>query len=371
LERWHEEDHLNADSNREGVRESVETRLERASDEWTAERAKLVSQINRLEIAVAEAIERASNPMRLTQTIKEQFEIELQRLLKDKTESEQGFLRAKTQWEQEKLKMTGEMVKLRRAAQIMGRPVPREDAPEINPKVRDLETRLKENLSQWNAERERLVAQINKLEEVSHQWDIERRQLHDHAGQLQQAFVHAQAKIQSYEIAARSPQLAEVQVEELRREKDTLKRQLREARSGWEDERRLLNSEVERREKQLQRMSETRERISNEVVEQLRFQYEQRLQEAIEQKTQLAKELQSASTMLENERFRLSAAHKGSELDPEKIAAEVSRVEAMLTEIIAVVDNPDTDLSTVIRKNVEKAELDAYLRGIMFTLGKK
>ena len=43
----------------------------------------------------------------------------------------------------------------------------------------------------------------------------------------------------------------------------------------------------------------------------------------------------------------------------------------MLSEIIGVIDNPDTDLSTVIRKNVEKAELDAYLRGILFTLGKK
>ena len=94
-------------------------KFSRASEEWEAERTKLKSQINRLEGAVAEAIARASNPMRATQSVKEQFEVELNRVSKEKTEIEQAYLRAKTEWEQEKLKMTGEMVKLRRAAQIM------------------------------------------------------------------------------------------------------------------------------------------------------------------------------------------------------------------------------------------------------------
>ena len=135
-----------------------------------------------------------------------------------------------------------------------------------------------------------------------------------------------------------------------------------------------MNSQVERLEQQLQRMSDTRERVSNEVVDQLRRQYDQRLQEAIHQKSQLAQELQSASSLLEAERARLSAAHasgSGEGIDTEAIGAEVSRVESMISEIIAVIDDPDTDLSTVIRKNVEKAELDSYLKGILFTLGKK
>jgi hypothetical protein len=119
-------------------------------------------------------------------------------------------------------------------------------------------------------------------------------------------------------------------------------------------------------------MSETRG-VSNEVVDQLRKQYEQKLQESIAQKTQLAQELQSASALLESERARLSAAQAGgpSGLNSEAIQAEVDRVETLITEIVAVIDNPDTELSTIIRKNVEKAELDAYLRGILFSLGKK
>jgi len=353
--------------------EAAEQKVRRAQDEWEAERSKLLSEINRLEGAVAEAIARASNPLRVTQPVKEQFEVELNRVAKEKTEVEQAFLRAKTQWEQEKLKMTSEMVKLRRAAQIMGRPVPKEDTFESNPKVRDLENQLKDNLSQWNAERQRLVSQVQKLEEAARHWDTERRHLNAHAGQLQQAFMQAEAKIQTYEVAARAPNPSEAHVEELKRERDTVQRQALQARMAWDDERRKLSSQIEQLEQQLQRVSESTLPVSNEVVDQLRRQYERKLQDAIQQKTQLTQELQSASQLLEAERARLTAAHKssGAGMDNEAIAAEVARVEAQLNEIIAVIDNPNTELSTVIRKNVEKAELDAYLKGIMFTLGKK
>jgi hypothetical protein len=95
---------------------------------------------------------------------------------------------------------------------------------------------------------------------------------------------------------------------------------------------------------------------------------------------QLAQELQSASTLLEAERARLSAeigkgeskstSQGGSTLDKDTIAAEVSRVEAQIQQIVGLIDDPETELSTVIRKNVEKAELGAYLKGILFSLGR-
>src|SRR5262245_46275673 len=272
------------------AQEAADQKVRKAQDEWQAERAKLMSEINRLEGAVAEAIARASNPLRVTQPVKEQFEVELSRAAREKTEVEQAFLRAKTQWEQEKLKMTSEMVKLRRAAQIMGRPVPKEHAPESNPKVRDLEGQLKDNLSQWNSERQRLMAQIQKLEEASRHWDAERRQLNAHAGQLQQAFMQSEAKIQSYEVAARTPNPSEVHVDELKRERDAVQRQALQAKMAWDDERRKFNSQIDQLEQQLQRMSDSTEGVSNAVVDQLRHQYEQKLQDAIHQKTQLAQE---------------------------------------------------------------------------------
>src|SRR5215831_2490077 len=77
------------------LEEAADEKLAAARKEWEAERAKLRSQINRLEGSVAEAIERASNPMRTTQSVKEQFEIQLNRAMQEKTEIEQAFLRAK------------------------------------------------------------------------------------------------------------------------------------------------------------------------------------------------------------------------------------------------------------------------------------
>jgi uncharacterized protein YeeX (DUF496 family) len=352
--------------------QAAEQKLNQANEAWQAERSKLLSEINRLEGAVADAIARASNPLRMTQTVKEQFEIELTRVVKEKTEVEQSFLRAKTQWEQEKLKMTGEMVKLRRAAQIMGRPVPKEDTPEINPKVRDLENQLKNNLAQWSAERERLVAQVHHLEESARHWEAERRQLNDHAGQLQQAFMEAESKVHSYEASARTADTAHHQLEKLHRENEAIERQSRDERNAWDTERRRLDLELNRLQQQLQRRD--KDHVSKEIVEQLRQQYEQKLHDAIRQKTELAKQFESASTLLESERSRLNSVQRtsgGAGLDNETISAEVAKVEVQLSEIGKIVDNPNTELSTVIRKNVEKAELDAYLRGILFCLGKR
>jgi len=354
------------------LQEAADEKLRKATAVWDAERAQLKSQINRLEGAVAEAIARASNPMRSTQSVKDQFEAELNRVAKERTEIEQAFLRGKTEWEQEKLKMTGELVKLRRAAQIMGRPIPRDEAPEANPKVRDLENQLKESLARWSAEREQLVAQIHKLEDSARHWDTERRHLNDHAGQLQQVFMQAQAQLQALEVAARSPSAPAVQLEQLQKEKEAVQKDLQETRNAWDAERRQLNGQIERLERQLHRVSDSRERVSDDIVDQLRQQYEERLQDVIKQKTQLTEQLQSASTRLEAERGRLSAAQHEEPpgLDTEAIAAEVTRVEGLISEIIGIIDNPDTELSTIIRKNVEKSELDAYLKGILFALGR-
>jgi chromosome segregation ATPase len=362
------------------IQDGANEKLQLATKDWEEERARLKSQINRLEGAVADAIERSSNPMRATQSVKEQFEAELDRVAKEKTDVEQAFLRARTEWEQNSLKMTGEMVKLRRAAQIMGHAVPREDTPEVNPKVRALEDELKQSHAKWSTEREKLVSEIQKWEASSRQWETERRQLNDHAGQLQEAYVQAQAKIQGYEVAARAGNQYDSKLSELKQHKESLERQLQNARNEWTAERLRLNSEIDRRDQQIQRIATDKEGVSSEVVEQLRKQYEQRLQEAIQQKTQLAQELQNASQMLETERARLSAEIGNAEksppakgvdsLDRDAISAEVARVEKQIKEIAALIDNPETELSTVIRKNVEKAELGAYLKGILYSLGR-
>jgi hypothetical protein len=59
-----------------------------------------------------------------------------------------------------------------------------------------------------------------------------------------------------------------------------------------------------------------------------------------------------------------------SGVDSAAMLAEIQRVEAVISQISSLIDDPGTELSTVIRKNVERAELESYLRGIRFALGK-
>src|SRR2546426_8988882 len=56
------------------LQEAADEKLKKASQEWDAERARFQSQVNRLERAVAETSERSHNPMRATQSGKEQYE---------------------------------------------------------------------------------------------------------------------------------------------------------------------------------------------------------------------------------------------------------------------------------------------------------
>jgi len=89
---------------------------------------------------------------------------------------------------------------------------------------------------------------------------------------------------------------------------------------------------------------------------------------ALEQQVQkLQAELQAAKTRPASTSGTASAAHVG--LSPQssaKLAKEIARVERMLADVMKLIDDPASALSTVMRKNMEKTELESYLRGIRF-----
>jgi hypothetical protein len=70
----------------------------------------------------------------------------------------------------------------------------------------------------------------------------------------------------------------------------------------------------------------------------------------------------------EIKRLNAEKATAGPALMSETLAKEVERVEGLIKQISALMEDSSTDLSTVIRKNVEKSELESYLRGIRFAL---
>jgi hypothetical protein len=84
-----------------------------------------------------------------------------------------------------------------------------------------------------------------------------------------------------------------------------------------------------------------------------------------------------AVTMWEAERVKLTAEIEKLREEAQKAAApalnvnllpEVERVEGVIKEISLVIEESANDLSIVIRKNVERSELESYLKGIHYAI---
>ena len=57
-----------------------------------------------------------------------------------------------------------------------------------------------------------------------------------------------------------------------------------------------------------------------------------------------------------------------SDIDIGSIHAEVARVEGLIQATSELIEDPEAELSVVIRKNAERAELESYLRGVRFSI---
>jgi hypothetical protein len=92
-------------------------------------------------------------------------------------------------------------------------------------------------------------------------------------------------------------------------------------------------------------------------VDQLRQQYEQRLQDALQQKTKWFRNCKApVNVSRQNVRAAANRLKKdGESFDTQAIETEISRVEGLLNEIVSIIENPSTELSIVIRKNVGKS----------------
>ena len=194
------------------------------------------------------------------------------------------------------------------------------------------------------------------------------------------------------------------ELDSTREECDRLNREVNraaETAAPLESERQRLNSELEVAREECQRANRELKRATEAaaLIDLDRQRLSAELDAAREECDRLNRELNraaEANALLESERLRLSA-----ELDRERenaqaqiekaraaaaagpapapspngsgnptaIKEEITRTETRLREIVALIDNPSTELSSVIRKNVERSELVSYLKGIRFALG--
>lgn len=178
----------------------------------------------------------------------------------------------------------------------------------------------------------------------------------------------------------------ESQVRELRRQKNNAEEELDDKTERWRIERRRLKSEIDKLEEALADAragkvaaagwEQEREQLMAQVsqletsltqnaaqLEQLRSEYETKIQELALQNVRLRQEFQGGALVAATE-VRLV-----SSIDGSSIEGEMQRVEEMIRAIETLLEHPDTTASMMARKNTEKAEKEAYLQGLSFQLG--
>jgi DNA repair exonuclease SbcCD ATPase subunit len=122
------------------IQAEAEEKVKRAAQAFESERETLQAEVARLQRGIADLIERSNNPLRANQLEKERYETRLEDAQKAKRHAEDALLAAKADWEQEKLKLVAETVRLRR---------PAAEKPRSNPSdefVQQLEKKLDETL---------------------------------------------------------------------------------------------------------------------------------------------------------------------------------------------------------------------------------
>jgi chromosome segregation ATPase len=130
---------------------------------------------------------------------------------------------------------------------------------------------------------------------------------------------------------------------------------VKELSGEWEVERERLTGELARGTQTAAHWESERARLNGEIERLARVQ---------------------AATQIEAEKAiaamkQASAEKKAHRAENESIEREIARVEQAIKDVSALIEDPATELSAVIRKNVERAELESYLRGIRFALGNK
>jgi len=185
-------------------------------------------------------------------------------------------------------------------------------------------------------------------------------------------------------------------VEEAQLKASELER-MREAAGAWETEREVLYAECERTRQMVEQLKREHDLALAETEEAAAIALERQIAGAVERvRAELTAQFEAdrATLVADRNRAQQRLADVAGEYEtklaevllkqlasppaPEPprlqsvemvtIQAEITRVENAILSIAQIVENPETELSVIIHKNVERAELESYLRGLRFRI---
>jgi hypothetical protein len=241
---------------------AAEEKLNSSEQAWAAERAQLKAEVSRLQNGIAEMLERSNNPLRSSQAEKDRIESKLQDALRARRQAEEALIQAKEEWEQEKVKLVGDVVKLRRT----GTPTKPSKSSSEEDRIVQLERQLDEAIKSRDHQLHEASAAREKLE----------REL-----ETVKRSVAAAAK----ERPSENIELLKADLEEARAEKTLISRRIEDEKAAADKQRTNLENQLRQaisaknnlerelekaRQEILRRGPENGDSVSSEVVEQLR-----------------------------------------------------------------------------------------------------
>jgi|GEM_PF-1575317 len=220
----------------------------------------------------------------------------------------------------------------------------------------ELESVLVASRSESEAERESLNRKLVEAMEAVPYLEAERARLEGELQRLRQEGLAELGKVQTSasEQMRRAVADAEARVrKEVTRDltkkfQEELHNALQAARTEFEAEREVLNRRLSKAAETAAALETERSRLTSDI---------QRVRD--ESRTEL-------------ERVRADAEAVSSSVrkagPSTEVLEEIVRIGAKIKEISAVIEDPATELAVVIRKNVERSELESYIKGIRFVV---
>jgi chromosome segregation ATPase len=354
--------------------QTMTVRLEAAKTEWEAEKASLASEAAKLRQDAKQTSTPRKDDEQLEKRLQEAIRArdgiaadlekarqELAKLKEAHTAEVQNMTArlqaAKTEWETEKANLAGEAAKLRQSAATAAAP-------------RKADEQLDKRMQEAIRTRDGLAADLEKSKhEIAKLKETHSAELQDFTGRYIKTRTDLEKQLRESEEARGK----------LERELEKAQQTSSQADGSLSEEVNRLKTnldEIQEEKKRLVlRLAETSGQVSADVVADLQKQFEGRMQEILLENTQLAEKVKNAASQMDVVYVKTADGsgdngNSVSTLDSAVIDEEVKRVEDLSAEIARLIDDPETELSTVIRKNVERAALDAYLKGILFSLGR-
>ena len=268
--------------------DELEEAFEKARDQWRTERRNLTGEIERLE----ESMERARQAARAqtSEDLQSEIRFQLEEAIRARQQLEEELAAVQHKHEAERNNLKAQIAATQASAveAIERLNNPARITVAVNEKV---ETRLAEAkqewLLQWEAERRRLNAEIERLRKSAspsakdEKKEAARRAVLEKLGKLPPGS------------AGPAPKTL-----------DQWQKEFEDAKIGWETERESLSLRIKRLEMELQRSQDT---VRAEIFQEMRAQYEPRIHEANRERQQLEQEIQSLTSDLASERRRLNS----------------------------------------------------------------